>query len=152
MKSRIRWTAAACCLAVLVAVQASAPAEAAQSDAVTIGVDVSWSAISSGMAFWGPPPAYGTFAATGAIADSGSASAWYAWYFFGAPPSALTLTGSNGSLFVVVSGSSWTIQSGTGSYANATGGGSATVTTTTYSWFGYVYGYRFQFALTGSVS
>jgi hypothetical protein len=99
-----------------------------------------------------PGGGYGTFSATGAIADGGSASAYYSWYFFGSPPAALTLWGAKGSLQVVVSGSTWTIQGGTGAYANASGGGSATVTTTTVSWFGYVCGYRFQYSLKGSVT
>jgi hypothetical protein len=151
MRNRVPWTAVTCCLVLLGAVLAPAPAEAAQSQSVAIEVDLSWSAVSSGMVFWGPPPAYGTFGSTGAISDSGSASAYYSWYFFGAPPAALTLYGAKGTLSIFVSGDTWTIQGGTGAYANATGGGGATVKTTTVSWFGFVCGYRFQFALGGSV-
>ena len=150
MNKWTKWTAVLLCAALLAGILGVSTSEAAPSSAVTLGVDITWSAWSSG--WWGAPPAFGTFSSTGAIADSGSASAFYAYWFGGAPPRGLWLSGSNGTLYVVVSGNTWTIQSGTGAYANATGGGSATVTTTTYGYWGYVYGYRFQFALTGSVS
>ena len=150
MERKVRWMAAGC-LALLAVGLTCMPVQAAEPQPVTIYADLTWSALGNGMVFWAPP-VYGTFSATGAVADSGSATGWYSYYFGGAPPASLTLSGANGALYIVVSGGSWTITGGTGSYANATGSGSAAVTTTVYSFWGYVYGYRWQYSLQGTAS